>query len=442
MAGAVRAGSISARQVIEEHLAAIAQEDRRVGAFQLVRAEAALREADEVDRRSDRTTLPIAGVPVAIKDNVDVAGEPTRNGSTATGPDPRPADHATVSRLRRAGAVVVGKTRVPELCVWGHTDGPLGMTRNPWDLGRVPGGSSGGSGAAVAAGLVPLALGADGMGSIRIPAAACGVVGLKPGPGLVPSQADTEGWFGMSEIGPLASTVTDAALMLSVLSGRDDLAATTEPPLLRVAVSVKPPLAGVLVGRAQRRAALATGELLNERGHEVVQRDPPYSFRSVLAMGARWGRGVALDGAGSDRRSLQRRTRGHIRAGSLLARAGFLAEWRRDSWIGAMTGFFADVDLLITPALARKPPRARDRSRRSWIANLQVDANYAPFAAPWNFARLPAMSVPAGLGPGGLPLAVQLVAPEGGEDLLLSVARHLEEVRPWPRRAPAVASVE
>jgi amidase len=183
----VRAGRLTAREVVQEHLDRIAALDGRVGAFMVVRAEAALVEAD-VDGRPDRASLPLAGVPVAVKDNIPLTGHPTRHGSPMSSTQPAAADHVVVERLRAAGAVVVGTTRVPELCIWPVTDGPLGTTRNPWNLDRTPGGSSGGSAAAVAAGFVPLAHGADGMGSIRIPAACCGLVGLKPGHGSVPAN--------------------------------------------------------------------------------------------------------------------------------------------------------------------------------------------------------------------------------------------------------------
>ncbi|CAM5373276.1 Glutamyl-tRNA(Gln) amidotransferase subunit A, chloroplastic/mitochondrial [Streptomyces violaceorubidus] len=183
IAAAVREKRATPREVVAEHLARIERLDGRVGAFRAVRAQAALAEAEEVAARGDLGELPLAGVPVAVKDNLAVRGESTRVGSAATPHTPADADHVTVARLRAAGAVVVGLTNVPELCVFGTTEGVLGTARNPWDPARSAGGSSGGSAAAVAAGMVPLALGNDGMGSLRIPAANCGLVALKPGRG-------------------------------------------------------------------------------------------------------------------------------------------------------------------------------------------------------------------------------------------------------------------
>jgi amidase len=174
LAADVRAGALSPVDTVRAALDRIAALDGRVGAFQLVRAERALDEAATLARRPDLGALPLAGVPVAIKDNVAVAGEPMRVGTAATRDVPSAEDHEVVARLRAAGAVVVGLTRVPELCIWPFSDGPLGTARNPWKLDRTPGGSSGGSAAAVAAGMVPIALGNDGLGSVRIPRPAAG----------------------------------------------------------------------------------------------------------------------------------------------------------------------------------------------------------------------------------------------------------------------------
>src|SRR6476619_7478170 len=246
IAAAVRAGELTARAAVEATLARIAERDGPIGAFQVVRSDAALREADAVDQRADRFSLPLAGVPIAVKDNVAVSGEPLRNGSLGSDPAPREFDHEIVRRLRRAGAVVVGLTRVPELCVFGATDSAFGVTRNPWDLGRTPGGSSGGSAAAVAAGMVPAAHGNDGMGSIRIPAACCGLVGIKAGLGVVPSGLGPTDWHAMAENGPLTTTVADAALMLSVLASRPELAAVTpQTAPLRIGLALAPPVQGV-----------------------------------------------------------------------------------------------------------------------------------------------------------------------------------------------------
>jgi hypothetical protein len=219
----------------------------------LVRGQAALAEAAAVDARPDRPGLALAGVPVAVKDNIAVTGEPMRVGSQASLAGPRTRDHLVVARLRAAGAVVVGVTRMPELAVWAFTDGRFGMARNPWDLSRTCGGSSGGSAAAVAAALVPLAHGNDGLGSIRVPAAACGLVGVKPGFGVVPAGPGADVWCSMGENGPIATTVADAALGLSVMAGNPALARVDRPPGgVRIALVTGAPVPGSRVDRHGR----------------------------------------------------------------------------------------------------------------------------------------------------------------------------------------------
>src|SRR5689334_464390 len=203
IAARVLSGELTAVEVVRAHLAHLDAVDPRIGAFRVVRHEAALAEAAAVDARLDRFSLPLAGVPVAVKDNVDVAGEVTTVGSATHAPGPATRDHPVVARLRAAGAVVVGITRVPELCIYSATDGPGTVTRNPWDTAYSSGGSSGGSAAAVASGCVPVAHGNDGMGSLRLPAAACGLVTLKPGRGVIPSGLGADSWSGMAENGAL-----------------------------------------------------------------------------------------------------------------------------------------------------------------------------------------------------------------------------------------------
>ncbi len=248
IAAAVRSGTVTAAEVVAGHLDRIAKINAEVGAFVRVRSAEAAREAAEVDARADRAELPLAGVPVAIKDAVPVAGEPMRMGSSAAPAAAQEKDHPVVARLREAGAVVVGLTNLPELSIYPFTDSAFGIARNPWDRRRTPGGSSGGSAAAVASAMVPIAHGTDGLGSVRIPAAACGLLGFKPGPGVVPAQVGADSWGGVLENGPLATTVADAALMLEAMAGaRFDLA---EPSSLRIAASVRAPGPGIVVHRS------------------------------------------------------------------------------------------------------------------------------------------------------------------------------------------------
>ncbi|GHE30868.1 amidase [Streptomyces capitiformicae] len=435
IAAAVQEKRVTPRAVVAEHLARIEALDGRVGAFRKVRAEAALSEADEVGARSDLAELPLAGVPVAVKDNLAVRGEATRNGSAATPGTPAEDDHVTVARLRAAGAVVVGLTNVPELCVFGTTDGVHGTARNPWDPSRTTGGSSGGSAAAVAAGLAPIALGNDGMGSLRIPAANCGLVGLKPGFGVVPAGIGHGDWFGMSENGPLATTVEDARLMFQVLAGTEITRPSGPPSPRRIALSVRSPLVGVTVSRPYADAARRAAGLLAGAGHQVRPADPPYPVWLGTTSLAHWTAGTAVDAEGLDPRLLTRRTRVHAAVGRRFVEGVRKGE-RREQLRRRMEPFFAEHEVLLTPALARRGPAAADWHERGWLRNLLVNTNYSPLTPPWNLTGWPALSIPFGTLPSGAPCAVQMVGPPGAELELLGLAGQLEILRPWQRTAP------
>lgn len=437
LAAAVRAGTADPVELTTRALARITAYDGRLGAFQVVRHDAALAEAAAVAARPDLADLPLAGVPVAVKDNVAVAGEPMRDGSAATSAEPQVRDHEVVRRLRAAGAVVVGLTRVPELCVFGATDSVYGITRNPWDLARTPGGSSGGSAAAVSAGIVPVALGNDGMGSIRIPAACCGLVGIKPGFGVVPAGISVNDWFAMSENGPLATTVADAALFLSVLADDPALAHPVLPERpLRIAVSLAAPLTGVRADIEHRRAVVRTARRLEAAGHQVTRVDPPYPKNPVPAL-ARWVGGASVDAEGLDRSLLDPAVRRHVEAGDRARSRGLIQDDDRSAARSSMAAFFTDVDVLLTPALAAPPIAAARWGTRAWPRTLAASARYAPYAAVWNFVQYPSAVVPAGVHPSArTPLAVMLSAPDGNEGLLLALGAQIEQLAPWRRLAP------
>ena len=439
-AAAVRSGTLTAVDATRAALARI-ESGSRVGAFQLVRAEKALAEAAIVDARSDRSTLPLAGVPIAIKDNIPVAGEPMRDGSAATSSAPQSRDHEIVSRLRAAGAIIVGITRVPELCVFGTTDSVNGTTRNPWNPARTSGGSSGGSAAAVASGQVPFAHGNDGMGSVRIPAANCGLFGIKPGSGLVPQDIGVDAWLGMSENGPLATTVADAALLLSVMAGHPELASPLEPPRpLRIAIAAGEPSPLVSLDSEWRRGLAETADALRAAGHSVSEVRFPYDPNPVPLL-ARWFAGTATDAETLDPATLERRVRVHARLGRLARRLGLVKDAPVDRLRARVHGFFVDYDLLLTPTLAQPGPLAENWHERGWWANILSNIRYAPYPSTWNLLGWPAASIPAGWhATAQVPLAVQIVAesrPDGaGEALILSLATQLERLRPWPRVAP------
>src|SRR5689334_15282944 len=275
IARAVRRGDTSATAVVADHLDHIQAYDRIIHAFRQVRAEEALYEAEIVDELPELGNLPLAGVPIAIKENTALVGLRTWHGSDAAESPVAEADHEVVRRLRVAGAVVVGTTRSPELGICASTDDDTATTRNPWRTDRTPGGSSGGAAAAVAAGMVPIAHGNDGMGSVRIPAACCGLVGIKPGRGVVPSGIGGTDWFGLAENGILATTVADAAVGFGVLAGTGP-AKLVEPGRLRIAASLRSPIAGVVADGDARRSAGTAVRLLVRLGHDAVQASPAY----------------------------------------------------------------------------------------------------------------------------------------------------------------------
>jgi amidase len=445
IADRVRNGQLTAVDAVRASLAQIAAVDARVGAFRVVREEAALTEAAAVDAAPDRATLPLAGVPVAVKDNVAVAGEVITVGSRAHSPGPSPADHPVVARLRAAGAVVVGITRVPELCIYSATDGPGTVTRNPWDTAYSSAGSSGGSAAAVASGCVPVAHGNDGMGSLRLPAAACGLVTLKPGRGVVPADIGADSWSGMAVNGALATTVADLALVTAVLAGTDPAApprALRRP--LRVAVSTRSPAPGVRLDAAGRAAVDAVAAALRAAGHTVTRREVTVPTSAGLAAVARWFAGADADAEvlHLDRRAMEPRSRGHARVGRLVRRAGLVRPGTVTAFRDRMATFFTTTDVLLTPVVSGPPLPARPWHERGTVANLTANTRWAPWPSPWNLAGLPALVLPAGPGRGRLPTAVQLVGPACSESRLLWLAGELERLLPWRRHAPVFDPLE
>ena len=441
-------GEVSAREVVEASLARIERLNPVLNAFRVVFGERALAEADQADaRRGAGDTRPLLGVPVAIKDDADVAGEITAGGTAAHDGAPR-RDSDVVARLRAAGAVIVGKTNVPELTIWPFTETlTFGATRNPWSLDHTPGGSSGGTGAAVAAGLAGIGLGSDGAGSIRIPSAFCGLFGIKPTRDRISLGPDHhDAWHGLAVYGPLARTVADAALFLDATSdgvpdGGYVAAASAPPQRLRIAVSVKPPPGALSkLGSEQRRALEETAVLLRSLGHEVIEREVDYGPKVWLNVVARYLRGIHDDAAKmAHPHRLERRTRGMARLGALVT-PGALAKARADeaALVARVNAIFDDADLVLLPGPAGAPFRVGQLHGRGALWTLNASAAKVPWYGVWNAIGQPAASVPAGLDAAGLPLAVQLAGPRDAEATLLALAAQLEEARPWADRRPPV----
>jgi amidase len=437
MASLVREGKISPVDLIRAHLDRIAELEPAISAFQVVRADQAVAEASALAERSDLTGLPLAGVPVAIKDNVDVAGEPTRMGSAATSAAPADADDELVTRLRDAGCVVIGKTQLPELAIWPFTEpAAFAATRNPWDRSRTPGGSTGGGAAAVATGMAAIALGSDGGGSIRIPAACCGLFGLKPGPGLVPVAGQrTVHWHGLTAFGPIARTVPDAALMLDVLAGTTGFR-DPRPPAgpLRIAYSPRHSLPGVKATAAVSSALEDAADLLRGAGHELVAASPSYPPALGLRFNNRWLAGIAQDAEDLQASTLEPRTRQMSRIGNRLGRRARPAA--ADPFTSQMARWFTGYDVLMTPTLTKGPPAVGEWAGRSWFATMLAAAAWI-YTPPWNVAGLPAASVPFGQDGNGLPIGIQLIGPAGTDRVLLDLATQIEQLHPWPQVAPA-----
>ncbi len=438
----VAAGDVSARELVGAVLARIERIDPTLNAFRVVFAERALTEAAQADaRRGAGDTRPLLGVPVAIKDDTDVAGEVTAFGSLAHG-DPPARDAAVVRALREAGAIVVGKTNVPELTIFPFTESlGFGATRNPWSLDHAPGGSSGGTGAAVAAGMVGVGLGSDGGGSIRIPSAFCGLFGIKPQRDRIPLAPKDEVWHGLGHLGPLARRVADAALFLDAAAGGGGFAAAAarEPGRLRIAVSTGlPPGALARLGGEQREAVEATAELLRSLGHEVAEREIDYGWAAWQTLLARYLRGIHDDGrAMAHPQRLEPRTRAMVRLGALVLPPMLARARAAEQAIAArVNAIFEHADVALLPGPCGPPFRVGQFQGRGALWTLTAVGARVPYYGIFNVTGQPAASVPAGFDAEGLPLAVQLVGRPGDEATLLSLAAQIEGARPWADSRP------
>jgi amidase len=437
--------TITAPALLDVYLARIARLDPDLRSYRVVLADSAREHAAAAQARLDAgERLPLLGVPIAIKDDVDIAGEVTTYGTSAHGPAPA-QDAEVVRRLREAGAVIVGKTNVPEMTLWSFAETvTFGATRNPWNTDYTPGGSSGGSGAAVAAGLASMALGSDGMGSIRIPSTWCGLFGIKPQRDRVPLAPHDDAWNGLTVNGPMARTVEDAGLFLDVTSGESGFvaAAVKEPGRLRIALSTKVP-AGVVtrVGKAQRAAVDEAGALLRELGHQVVVRDPDYPQTAIAHALARYFRGVYDDVQTLPHpERLERRTRAFARIGGLISDQRMNRIRATESQVAErVMSIHDDMDVVITPGTALGPSRIGAYQRHGAVSTLALVAARVPFQALFNATGQPAAVVPWGLDGHGVSTSIQLVGRPFDEATLLSLSAQIEQARPWADRRPPVS---
>ncbi len=455
LAGLLRSREISSRELTELYLARIGRLDPKLNAFLYLSTEKALAQADGADRRIEAgEEAPFLGVPIAIKDVEDIEGEPTRFGTDAFD-GVASSDSPMVASLRHAGAVFLGKTALPELAICGFTESKTsGVTRNPWDTERTPSGSSGGSGAALAAGLCAAASASDGAGSIRNPAAFCNLFGLKPQRGRIPMRP-ADHWRGMSVTGCVTQTVLDTAIWIdaTMAAGGEPGApppperpyaevAATPPGKLRIALSTKPVRAAAPphVSGDAKAAVAAAGELLRSLGHDVREASPSYGMAGNN-VATRYLGGIHDDVENVPRPDrLEARTRGFGRLGSLyperMVRSATEAAEKDAHRINAL---FDDHDVLVTPVVGEVAFPVRRWEGRGAFRTLMGLSRTFCFAGIWNHTGQPAAAVPMGFTDAGLPRSVQLVVAPNREDIAISLAAQIESEQPWAERRPPIS---
>ncbi len=464
LAALIGAGELSAQELVEAALRRIDERQPALNAFTHVAYERALDDAQAIAPGDPR---PFAGVPIAIKDNRAVAGMPLTNCSDLFADHVADHDANCVRRLRRAGFVIVGKTVLPEMGIMSTTEPRrFGPARNPWDLDRTPGGSSGGAAVSVAGGMIPIAHGNDGGGSIRIPAACCGLVGLKPSRGRVSSGPDAGQSF-LSTDGVLTRTVLDSAALLDVLAGYEPGDANWAPPPPRPyrELAGHPPeggrplrLALVLNGAFEAEldpiceaGARDAARLLEQLGHRVEELEAPWTrpgllddftsaFGPLISLGTLAG--AMLRGREPEPADVEPLTwEIWLRARAQDSVQTAAAQVRLERVARELVRSLAPYDAVLTPALASRPvaigeinglgPEPWDSYRRS--------GEFTPYTAIVNVMGLPAISLPLYHGDDGLPVAVQLIGPPAREDLLLALSHQLERALPWAHRLAPVA---
>lgn len=468
LAEMVRSGEVSSRELVEISLARIEELNPRLNAFVDVDGERALATADQIAPGDER---PFAGVPIAIKNNVPVSGLRITLGCSLMGDYVADADHNVTRRLKEAGFVIVGTTTLPEYGILPVSEARLfGPTRNPWDTERTPGGSSGGSAAAVASGMVPVAHGNDGGGSIRIPAACCGLVGLKTARGRI-SGAPVFGDSPLVCDGVLTRTVADTAAILDVLAGYEPgdatwapsasepfAASATRAPLahagggkkLRIAATTLPPIADATIDPVCAKAVSDTAELLRSLGHEVEEIDPPWQIPGLSELfGGLFSIHIGLEVLYSGMVAKREPTADDMEpmswaifqmVKSIDSVSGLALEVQLQALTRQLIVFLEPYDALLTPALAERPLPigTLDTAAADPMSTFTRSGLFTPFTPILNASGQPGISLPLYQGEDGLPLGVQLVGRPAAEAELLALAAQLEEAVPWAERRPVL----
>ena len=452
-AGLIRRREASSVELVELYLDRIARLDPELNAFVTLRPDEALAEARAAD--SEPSEAPFHGVPIGVKDLTATRGIRTTYSSHAYADYVPDFDAAVVRRLREAGFVILGKTNTPEFGTTAFTESDLnGATRNPWSPERTPGGSSGGAAAAVAAGLLPVAHGSDGGGSIRIPASCCGLFGFKPSRGRV-SAAPFGSLEGLSTAAPMSRSVGDAAALLDVMAGYEPGDPWWAPPpdrpfaeevgappgRLRIAVTTTPPV-GTPVDPECAAALSSAADLLAELGHEVVEDHPRWTDPDLgVAFITVWQVGPALQPVEdlSLLTPLNRELVQTARATSSVEYGRTVA--RMQAYARQVVAFWQEHDVVLTPTLALPPVPIgwQEEEPGGAVEQLARNLEFTPFTAVANVTGLPAMSLPLHWSADGLPIGVQAIGPPAGDALLLRLAAQVEAARPWADRWPALA---
>jgi aspartyl-tRNA(Asn)/glutamyl-tRNA(Gln) amidotransferase subunit A len=460
LASAIRARRTTAVDAVERCLARIAATQATLNAYATVCADEARAAARAVDRRiaAGEPVGPLAGVPVSVKDIVNTAGVRTMWGSRTMASNVPDADAVAVQRLKAAGAILVGKTTTPEFAYKLVTDSPVtGVTRNPWSLAHTPGGSSGGSAAAVAAGLGPIALATDAGASTRLPAACCGLVGLKPTLGVIPHNQVPDAFNNFIHLGIIARSVADTALALAVMAGPHGsdphsiavpapgaLASLDAPPDLRGRrVAWRPLLGNEHLDAEVRERCRETLAALEAQGAEVVQVDEP--FENVeptwrILQQSNWAARFFAKLAEVQGQLEPGFVEG-IRAGGAYSGPQLLAAiYKRTAIFRAVNAWFAKFDFVATPTFSTPALGIDHRADQPLVVDGRdagdLRVAWAPYLNVFNLTGHPALSVPAGFSRAGLPIGMQLVAPWYADARLLAAARIIETARPWAERVP------